>query len=318
LQELLGNPCIGTTLSTVLPATAAEELDGTERPLGEQLALRNNTLIMDFTPYELKTVLLKIPTTKSPPSTRPVTLDYDTDVFSYNTNREDGYGSREVIQGRDENVAGSSGSFDGKGATYPAERIGDTVSMGSVSFAIGPRDDGAFNAVACRGQHIDLPAGTRILHLLAAADVDTDVVFRAGDTDLPLVIGGWAGRIGQWDNRVFVGDVAELSYSLRNDLQGIAPAYVRDQRVAWYASHRHLPARDTLYDYGYLFAYRLEIPEGATRVTLPHSPFVRIVALSAGDEGHAVALQSSFEDLHRDDAFVARFAHLHTPDVNDE
>lgn len=62
-----------------------------------------------------------------------------------------------------------------------------------------------------------------------------------------------------------------------------------------------------MYEYGYLFAYRLEIPEGATSITLPNSPFVRIVAMSVGDEGHATALQSPFEDLHRDDAFRSRF-----------
>ena len=78
-----------------------------------------------------------------------------------------------------------------------------------------------------------------------------------------------------------------------------------------------MPAGDTLYEYGYLFAYRLEIPDGATRITLPNSPFVRMAALSVGDEGHAVALQSPFEDLHRGESFSAQFANLHTPDVNE-
>jgi alpha-mannosidase len=306
LQELQGQPCAGT-LSTVLPVSAAEELDGAERPLGEILTVKNNALTLDFTSYELKTVLLKTPAVKGGTDTTPVELKYDTDVFSYNTNREDGYGSREVINGRKENVQGSSGSFDGKGATYPAEMIGDTVQLGNVSFAIGPRDDGALNAVACRGQIIELPADTQVLHLLAAADIDTDVIFRAGDTDLPLTIGGWSGNLGLWDNRVFEGEVAELSYSLRNDLLRIDPAYVRDQRVAWYASHRHLPAMDTLYEYGYLFAYRLKIPAGVTSITLPNSPFVRIVAMSVGKECWAEAQQSPFDDLHRDAAFHNRF-----------
>jgi alpha-mannosidase len=113
--------------------------------------------------------------------------------------------------------------------------------------------------------------------------------------------------MGLWDNREFEGFVAELSYSLRNDLKRIAPAFVRDQRIAWCASHRHLPAGDTLYEYGYLFAYRLEIPDGARSITLPDSPFVRIVAMSVGDEGPATALQSPFEDLHRDLSVSERF-----------
>jgi len=66
-----------------------------------------------------------------------------------------------------------------------------------------------------------------------------------------------------------------------------------------------------------MFAYRLEIFEGANSITLPDSPFVRILAMSVGDENHAVALQSPFEDLHRDQAFAARFGNLNTPEVND-
>ena len=205
-----------------------------------------------------------------------------------------------------------AGSFDGKGSTYPAEMIEDTVELGNVSFEIGSRNSGVRNSVICRGQSIDLPKNTKVLHILTAAEIDTDVVFRAGETDFPLTIGGWSGYIGSWDNREFEGFVAELSYSLRNNLERIAPAYLRDQRIAWYASHRHLPAADTLYEYGYMFAYRLDIPKEATSITLPDSPFVRIIAMSVGDEGRAAALQSPFEDLHRDREFRNRFDDLLT------
>jgi len=311
LQELSGRPCAGSTLTAVLPVTAAEELDGTERPLDKKLAVQNNSVKMNFSPYELKTLLLKIPGAKNRALTQPVSLKYDTDVFTYNTNREDGH-NRERYNNfhpevkRKKYIAGS-GSFDGKGGTYPAEMIGDTVEMGNVSFAIGPRKDYTKNALSCRGQRIDLPEDTTVVHLLAAADVDTDVVFKAGDQKIPLTIGGWSGTIGHWDNRVFEGEVAELSYSLQNDLLRIDPATIRDQRVAWCPSHRHTSAADTLYEYGYLFAYRLEIPKGVTSITLPESRFVRVVAMSVGDEGHAETLQSPFEDLHRDAAFTARF-----------
>lgn len=302
LQELHGKACTGVKLSAVKPILAAEELDGAERPLDIQLATKKGELSLDFAPYELKTVLLKISGAKAmPAATQPVALKYDTDIFSYNSNREDGYMDR---QPRSE---GHRGSLDGKGGTYPAEMIGDKVQLGNISFTIGPRNSGEYNAVACVGQNIDLPEGTSVLHILAAADEDTDVSFRAGDKKFPLTIGGWSGYMGSWDNREFKGFVAELSYSIRNDLKTIHPAFIRDQRIAWCASHRHLPETDTLYEYGYLFAYRLEIPEGATSITLPNSRFVRIVAMSVGDEGHAIALQSPFEDLHRDDAFRSRF-----------
>lgn len=153
------------------------------------------------------------------------------------------------------------------------------------------------------GQTIDLPKGTKILHILAAADEDTEVIFKSGGVDIPLTIGGWTGYMGQWDNREFEGYVAELSYSMRNKLKTIHPAFIRNQRIAWTASYHHLPHADALYEYSYLFAYRIEIPDNATSITLPNSRFVRIVAMSIGDEGGAKALQSVFEDLERDKEF---------------
>jgi alpha-mannosidase len=307
LQELHGKACTGAVLSAINPILAAEELDGAERPLNIQLEAKNGELSINFAPCELKTIRLKIAGAKAmPAATQPLAMEYDTDIFSYNSNREDGYREDGFTERRPRSE-GHRGTFDGKGGTYPAEMIGDKVQLGNISFNIGSRREREYNALACRGQGIDLPAGARVLHILAAADVDTDVVFRAKDTDLSLTIGGWSGYMGSWDNRQFEGFVAELSYSLRNNLKQIAPAFIRNQRIAWCASHRHLPAGDALYEYGYLFAYRLEIPEGTTRITLPNSMFVRIVAMSVGDEGHAVALQSPFEDLHRDDAFRKRF-----------
>lgn len=307
LQELQGKACAGAMLSAIKPILAAEALDGAERPLDVQLAAKQGQLSLDFTPYELKTIRLNMARANPmPPATQPVALAYDTDVFSYNINREDGYREDGFAERRPRSE-GHRGTLDGKGGTYPAEMIGDTVQMGNVSFDIGLRELRQSNALACQGQTIDLPADTRVLHILAAADVDTDVVFRAGNTDFPITIGGWSGYMGLWDKREFEGYVAELSYSMRNPLKTIKPGFIRDQRIAWCASHRHRPAGDALYEYGYLFAYRLDIPAGATRITLPDSMFVRIVAMSVGNEGHAVALQSPFEDLHRDEAFRRRF-----------
>jgi len=302
LQELSGKACNGAKLSAFLPILAAEELDGAERPLDIQLTVKKGELSLDFKPYELKTVLLKISGTNIMPlSTQSIKLNYDTDIFSYNNNREDGYLDRMP------RTEGHRGSLDGKGSTFPAEMIGDKVQMGNISFVIGSRKEGEYNAVACLGQNIELPEGTKVLHILAAADVDTDVVFKTGGKEFPLTIGGWTGYMGLWDNREFDGYVAELSYSMRNNLKTIHPAFIRDQGIAWSASHHHSPADDALYEYCYLFAYRIEIPEGVTSITLPNARFVRIVAMSIGNEGHAKALQSPFEDLHRDDDFRNRF-----------
>ncbi len=303
LQELNGVGCKAVKLSAALPIASAAMLDGVERPLNMPLVTKKGALTLDFEPYELKTIVLKFAGAKSLiASTQPLTLKYDTDIFSYNSYREDGYDDRNP---RNE---GHRGTMDGKGGTYPAEMIGDTVCMGNVTFSIGSRKVGDYNAVACLGQTIDLPKGTKVLHLLAASDVDMDVIFKSGGKDLPLTIGGWTGYLGSWDNREFEGTVAELSYSLRNKLKTIRPAFIRNQRIAWSASHHHLPAGDAFYDYSYLFAYRIEIPENATNITLPNSRFIRIIAMSVGDVGKSTALQSPFEDLYRDKEWFKNFS----------
>jgi alpha-mannosidase len=305
MQELNGQACTGVKLSVALPIIAADVLDGVERPFNTSLATKKGTISFNFEPNELKTIRLKFSGTKSEiATTQPVSLKYDSDIFSYNSYREDGYDDRNP---RSE---GHRGTMDGTGRTYPAEMIHDKVQLGNVAFAIGPRNVGEYNAVACLGQTIELTKGTKVLHLLAAADVDTDVILKSGGKDFPLTIGGWTGYMGSWDNREFEGYVAELSYSMRNKLKTIQPAYIRNQRIAWAASHHHLPAGDSLYEYCYLFAYRVEIPENATSITLPNSRFVRIVAMSVGDEGNAKALQSPFEDLQRDEVFKKRFENL--------
>lgn len=302
LQELNGQAIKDVKLTSALPILIADVLDGVERPLNKILSIKKGFLSLNFEPNELKTIRLKFAGAKSElATTQPLNLKYDTDIFSYNSYREDGYDDRNP---RNE---GHRGTMDGTGRTYPAEMIADTVKMGNVSFAIGSRKNGEYNAIACLGQNIELPKGIKTLHILAAADVDTDVIFVSGSKALQATIGGWTGYIGQWDNREFEGYVAELSYSMRNKLKTIHPAYIRNQRIAWAASHHHLPAGDALYEYSYLFAYRIEILGGVTSITLPYSRFVRIVAMSVGDEGAARALQSPFEDLKRDAEFKKRF-----------
>ncbi len=307
LQELQGKVSNCVTLSAKLPILSAEALDGAERARDVKYPIKKGKLSLDFTPFELKTIKLNIKGASAYAGlTKPVPLDYDADVISYNSNPEDGY-DEFLMEERRDRSEGHKGSFDGKGGTYPGEMLGDKIKMGNVEFVLGPTGNTEYNAVECLGQEIKLPEGTKVLHILAAADVDTDVTFKAGDKEFPVKVGGWVGNLGCWDNREFEGYVAEVSYSMRNNLKSIKPAYIRNQRVAWFATHHHRTNGDAYYEHSYMFAYRLEIPEGATSITLPNSRFIRIMAMSVGDEGYAKALQSPFEDLHRDGDFNERF-----------
>ncbi|MEN8882513.1 MAG: glycoside hydrolase family 38 C-terminal domain-containing protein [Polaribacter sp.] len=311
LQELYGKGVSKLTLSAIKPIISAQLIDGAERKLGKKVIVKKGKINLSFKPFELKSILLKIPIIKTKPVlTTPIKLEFDTDVFTVNEDPEDGYREDGLGTATPRSEA-YRGSFDGKGGTYPAEQVADKIQVGNVEFVMGSREYKKYNAMQCVGQKINLPAGTKVVHILAAADIEKDVVFKAGNKEIPLTIGAWTGHLGQWDTRLFEGHVAELSYSLRNPLKTIRPAYYRNHRVAWTASHHHRPGTmvDQWYQTSYMFAYRIEIPEGATSLTLPNYRYVRIMAMSVGNEKTAKALQSPFEDLHRDEEFVKKFYH---------
>jgi alpha-mannosidase len=66
---------------------------------------------------------------------------------------------------------------------------------------------------------------------------------------------------------------------------GLTPGFVKRAPVAWFASHRRTAAGvNEPYQYSYLFAYVVDIPPGATTLTLPDNDKVRIVAITMSDE----------------------------------
>lgn len=266
LQELDGSGTKLANLTSAADIDAATEVTGFEKPLAS-IPGRRHGLKLAFTPYQIRSVALKInPVAVAPASIgTPVALPYDVDGFSYNRNRADG-------------------SFDNGGRTIPAEMIGDTVVSEGIGFQIGPRADGQLNTLSCHGQTVTLPAGdfNRVYLMAAAVDGDTDGTFLAGAQPIKLAVQDWSGYIGQWDNRVFKGTVDTLTYSVTNALDHINAGYIKRAPLAWFCSHRHLPdGKDDIYTYSYLFKYHLDLPAGAHSITLPENPRIRIVAITA-------------------------------------
>ena len=67
----------------------------------------------------------------------------------------------------------------------------------------------------------------------------------------------------------------------RYRLVRIDPAYLRTDRIAWTATHRHHAySGDEPYANAYLFSYAFALPRGATTLTLPIDPRLRIFAIS--------------------------------------
>ena len=84
------------------------------------------------------------------------------------------------------------------------------------------------------------------------------------------------------------------------DYVRLEPGFVKPAGLAWYASHHH--TREGLnepYEYSYLFAYPIDIPENARTLTLPNNDRIRILAISLAEENPTLDLvQSLYGNLN--------------------
>ena len=81
----------------------------------------------------------------------------------------------------------------------------------------------------------------------------------------------------------------------------LVPGFIKRADVAWYTSHRHGPdGANEPYAYAYLFSYPIDVPEGATTLTLPDNERIRILAISVADEsGKVVPAAPLYDTLER-------------------
>lgn len=297
MVELDGKPATGVQLAFAGSITSAREITGAEQPLGPA-TVTAGALVTSFTPYQIRSFAITLgaaPSAQALPTSLAVPLSYDRKVAS-----------------SDHSVSG--GTFDGSGRSLPAELLPRDLSFGSIHFTLARPD--TFDAVVPQGQTIALPAGafTRV-YVLAAADGDQKATFRVGDTPVDLTIQDWGGYVGQWDNRIWsrreepvppragTTPVAGAPVRMRTvtEYAGLTPGFVKRAPVAWFASHRHLSdGSNDPYAYSYLFAYAIDLPAGATTITLPSNSRIRVLAMTVSSEKTAVrAVSPLFDALVR-------------------
>lgn len=271
VQELWGRHAKDVAITFGAGIDSAEELDGQERPIGPA-AVKDGRLVFDLSPYSPRTFAV----TPLPPSDRPrmstrsdiVTLQYDTDVLSSDSDRADG-------------------AMDEQGRTYPGELFRGVIRTESARFQTGPADKGLNNAVTCRGQTIPLspgPNATR-LQLLVAATEDTTGVFTVKHTQgivgTECEVPAWTGFIGQWDNRVWDREFEEVDFRCEGHVTAITPGYIKRAPVAWFATHRHHPTRgNEAYRFSYLYKLQVPLPGGTTGLVLPDNPKIRVFSVT--------------------------------------
>ena len=257
--------------------------------------MSNGALVVDFQGYQPRTFALKMaPLWRAgwAASSRPLPLAYDLAVTS-----------------NDDTPA--RGGFDGNGNAIPAEMLPDTIEFGPAEFKLGPAGTGKPDAIAAKGQTLQLPSGSfnRVYVLAASSDGDRKVTFKAGDKPFEVTVEDWGGFIGQWDTRLWNLTPRDWAVSANHavwppvqqqaparseprypeDYLGLAPGYIKPAGLAWYCSHHHTAAGlNEPYQYSYLFAYALDLPANAKTLTLPNNEKVKILAVSVAEEGPLV------------------------------
>ncbi|HJS24652.1 MAG TPA: glycoside hydrolase family 38 C-terminal domain-containing protein [Pyrinomonadaceae bacterium] len=295
IVELDGRGVPDVRLAFAAPVIAAREVNGQELEVGRASILKGE-LVTSLGRFQPRTFAVKLaqPAVKlSPPQSTALTLPYDLAVAN-----RDGERMR--------------AGFDGEGFALPAEMLPRELSFGGVVFHLAPGDKA--NAVVARGQSISLPVGMRRLYVLAAsAGDDQNAAFRVGNQSVNVTIQNWSGFIGQWDDRQWKEtevrlqprttppdippDIAALLQRSRTrsdpygQMVGITPGFIKRAPLAWFASHRHTPdGKNEAYAYSYLFAYPIDVPPGATTLTLPNNDNVRILAITGSNERGGVKL----------------------------
>jgi len=84
-------------------------------------------------------------------------------------------------------------------------------------------------------------------------------------------------------------------------MTGLVPGYIKRAPLAWYASHHHIADGSSVaYSFSYLFAYELDIPPGASTLTLPNNNNIRIMAVTVAEvSGKAAPAAPLYDTLER-------------------
>lgn len=277
VNELLGKDAKGISIKFPGKVVDAYEINGQEQKIGAA-DFSKGSLNFNITHYTIKSFAVKFDQPSSEnaaASEMTVDLPFNQDVMSYDDNRNDG------------RLSG--------GASLPAELIPEEIVSESVHFKMGNKEDGENNAVSCKGQKIDLPAGDyNKLYILASAEGRTIGDFLIDGQSFPLNIQNWRGYIGQFYNRRFAQDGVTVTR--------IETPFLREGNIAWYASHYHAayPSKNETYQYSYIFKYGINLPQGAKTITLPDNGRIKVFAITLvkakGDD--IKVLQPLYDDLN--------------------
>jgi alpha-mannosidase len=253
VYELTGESHENVAIRFPAAIVSAKEVNGVEDEIGS-VAFSGDQLTFSIAKYQPKTFAVQLsacPERLTSPSSDKVDLPYNIDVMSADAKIKDG-------------------EFGNSGFTYPAELLSDELIADGIAFAVGPRGNGALNAVLCAGQEINMPqnAANKKLYLLAASQnkEGSGLDLQIDGTPTSVHVEYFAGFVGQWET-VF----SDRKY--------------RKENTAFTATHCHnvKTATNDPYSYLYIFKYEIPLSGNAQKLTLPNNSDVILFAVSLSD-----------------------------------
>jgi alpha-mannosidase len=274
LNELSGKDITTSSVAFAGDIADAYEVDGQENRIGDA-QFANNQLNFELSHFTIRSfaVKFKAASVSSTHNQASINLPFNTDVITHDKNRSDG----EFAHRR----------------SLPSEMLPDVIVSEGIKFTMGSKEDEAKNAVECKGQEISLPQGKfTSMYILAAANEDTKGEVFVDGKSYSLNVQDWSGFIGQHYNRLFEWD--------NKTLRGIDKPYLKNDNIAWFATHRHFkyPSQNEAYQFSYLFKYELAIPAGAKSIILPDNNKIKIMAITLAEDTESVTpLQPLFDEF---------------------
>lgn len=259
LFEADGKTHPSVKLSFGTDISGAREVNGQEDSVkgGSKVPRDHNSIVFSLKPYQPRAFAIKLH--KAPH--HAAKLGAKTLALPYNLN---------VVTTKD---GLKTASFDGEGHSLAAELLPTNLTVEDVPFKLGTKSK--LNALTPSGQTLSIPAGTsEVVFLAASAGADVDAAFVSGGQTIQARIPSYSERVAQWTNRIVNGKVQESPASFG------AP-YLKSTPIGWIGTHRHDEKGDEAYVPTYLFKISVMVPKGATSITLPNSPTVRIMAATA-------------------------------------
>ena len=248
LYETTGKPVSKFTVTFPSEILAASELNGVEDEI-KKLSLSGNQLTIDAKPYSINTFSIRLKpgaTQLTPPKSLPVELNYNIKTASFNPYRVDA-------------------NIDGKGYSYAAELLPETIIASGIEFKLG--DPVLENAVRCENDTIMLPQDgqyDRIYFLAASTMGDNFATFHVDGKPYEFVIPYYSGFVGQWGHT--------------DHTKG----FLKPAEVAYIGTHRHLSTTNTdaPYEFTYMYKFGMDIPRNAKMLVLPDESKVMLFAIS--------------------------------------